>query len=187
MMKRILAIFLFLSCVFIPPSMLAGEPRTSVITGVERGRIQIDSKEWVELLGVDMRNLQSKKKSSFAFADEVDGYLKSLMNRKVIVEYDPSASSWKKMGYLYYFTEASHVSTSSAQGPGVSQVLVVDGVHKKNKALAAKVSPYLKILLNLEIIRKGYGRVEQSASFKLKKQFLIAEKEAELNQAGIWG
>ena len=157
------------------------------ITAVDRSRIQVDSREWLELAGLNMTNLTSKKKSPSAFSSEIDSLLKSYVGKDVIVEEErqPRIGARGKSVYLYYLTPAASLPAGTRPGAAAKPVLLIDRVSGKGGNLRANMKPHMRLMINLELIGKGYARVAEDQNFKHKKDFLLAEKEAQIDRLGI--
>jgi hypothetical protein len=158
------------------------------ITAVDRGRIQIDSKQWLELAGIETSHLVSKKKSPAVFNDEINRFLKGYIGRDVTLEHDNALPPARqdKWVYVYYLRQAGDVNVGSSGGPGARPVMMINQVRNVNGKLQAEMTPQLQVMINMELLKKGYARVDKSVNGRYKKDFLMTEKEAQLDGNGIW-
>jgi hypothetical protein len=158
------------------------------ITAVDRGRIQIDSKQWLELAGIETSHLVSKKKSPTVFNDEINRFLKGYIGKDVTIEHDNALPPARqdKWVYVYYLQQAGEVNVGAPGGPGARPVMMISQVRNVNGQLQAEMTPQLQIMINMELLKKGYARVDKSVNGRYKKDFLMTEKEAQLDGNGIW-
>jgi hypothetical protein len=185
---RISISVLFLLTPLLAATSTASEPPPQKIIAVDRNRIQVESGEWLELAGINMINLSSKKKSPSAFSLEVNDFLKTYVGKKVMIEEEsnPRIGARGKTVYVYYLVPTSGMSVQSKRGAAVKPVLLIDRISGQDGKLKANMTPHLKVMINAELIGKGYARVSSHDNFKHKKEFLLAEKEAQLDEVGIW-
>lgn len=178
----------FLALLTLGDLSAAADSKPHKITAMDRNRVQIDSAEWVELAGINRLNLTNRKKSQAVFSAEMDSFLKAYLGKSVTLEEEkqPRIGARGKAVYLYYLTPAGAFS-ASGQAPAAKPVLVLDKISGKKGRLKADVKPHMKVMINLEILGKGYARVSAEQNFKYKKEFLLAEKEAQIDGLGIWG
>ena len=169
------------------------EPPSYIIQAADRNRVQFQSGPWIKLIGVDMRNLASAKRPALLFAEEVTGFLRALAGRTAYVELDDANApvSHKEQGdilaYLYYLEPVEYVVPGAPSPAGIQPVLVVEDARASaDGTIQTQVAPYERRMLNLELIRKGYARVDRSRSFKYETEFTRAEEEARNTHAGIW-
>lgn len=184
-----LFILLFLTglCLSISSTASYAKLKPQTIRSIDRDRILLDSGEWIRLIGIDMRDLASSKKPAVLFSDEVNRFLKSFVDKEVYLEFDPSAksNSREKTAYVYYLTRTPAVRFQGS-GFGAKPVMIVDKLKKEDGRLRAGVTPHMEIMLNIELIKRGYARADEKQSFRHKKQFLLAQREAELDHVGVW-
>lgn len=192
-MKKISSFLLFCAVFFCLISAASAEEKSYKITQVQRGRVCLDGNQWIQLIGVDMRNLSSKKKSSGMFSKEVEKFLRGLTGKQAYLESDEFFASkasmgGDKMGYLYYLEATNQIDPQREKGVAVTQMLMMDTVrtNKKTGQAEVKMTPYIKTMLNIELVRKGYARVDPSKPLKYLKELLLAEREAQLDKVGIW-
>jgi hypothetical protein len=187
--KVILQIVCVIYCLLALPPALTAQEKQYKLTAFDRNRIQVNGSQWLDLVGIDMSHPTSKRKSNLAFQDEINRFLKTLIGKEIFIEQDetlPPARKEKTV-YAYYLLKAENVNMADSANVGAKPVLMINGIRNEKGKLQANMTPHLQIMINMELLQKGYARVDNVLEFKQKKQFLLAEREAQIEKRGIWG
>jgi len=182
------AILLFLLSLTIYPTSSSAKEVELQITRIDRNGIILENGDSLIWAGLDFNNLKSSKTPAAVFSRELNDYLKSFRGQKIVVEVEPNIRTLRntEAAYIYYFTDSSGISMSD-QGVAARAFLKIDSVRKDESGrLKAQIKPTVKVMLNLELVKKGLARVQERQNFRHKRAFLLAEREAQLDQIGIW-
>jgi len=119
----------------------------------------------IRLIGVDTPETKHPRKPVEYFGKEASAFTKKMVEgKRVRLEYD-----WQKKDKYNRTLAYVYVMTNDVQ----------DMPEFKNRAS-------IKLMVNAELIKQGYGHAYTRYSFKYLEQFRKYEKEARENKRGLW-
>ena len=134
-----------------------------------------------------------RKKSASIFSNEINQFLRTLNGKTAYLEFDPAYASsgnterGELLAYVFYLTPSGGIDFSRMRGAAATQVLVAEGFQQNAQGqVQVKMTPHIKIMLNAELLQKGYGRVDASKPLRYMRDLQLAESEAQIDKAGIW-
>jgi len=193
MMKKTLLMAVLFFGFFSALLIAAEEGKDYKITAADRNRVLLDSGQWVRLIGIDMGSLHSSKKSASIFSNEISQFFRTLTGKTAYLEFDAAYASsgnmdrGEQLAYVFYLLPSGSVDLSRNRGVTASQVLVAEGVQKNAQGQSqVMMMPYIKRMLNAELLQKGYARVDSSKPLRYMRDLQLAEREAQIDKTGIW-
>ncbi len=143
----------------------AGAVGVEEVVGGDRYRL--DTGEEVRLAGVDTRLINDPGRRGAAFTEEaminISGLFKRAEVRIEDAENSP-AKDGKRLVYLYIIETKKEINTETAQARSIQA----------------------ETLVNLEIIRRGYGKPQRRYQGRYRDAFNLAARDAKRTRAGLW-
>lgn len=153
--------FLFMS-IFLSS---AGAVEVEEVIGGDRYRL--DTGEEVRLAGVDTRLINDPGRRGASFTEEAMTNIAGLFKTAEVRIEDaegPPAKDGQRLVYLYTIETKKEINTETAQTR----------------------STQAETLVNLEIIRRGYGKPQRGYRGRYRDAFLLAARDAKKTKAGLW-
>lgn len=128
---------------------------------------RLNTGEEVRLAGVNTKVIRSPGKRGKEFTQEALKYIANLFSRADVEVIDsgiPKKKDGRRQVYIY----------------------LIDTKKKLDPDSSLTISEKDKTLLNLEIIRRGYGKTAWGYKGEYKDSFKTAQKEAKKKHLGLW-